>query len=345
VTGAPRDFRSLLRAILAGQDLESEQMAYAVGSMMDASWTPVQAGAFLAALATKGETATEVYGAAEAMRARSLHVEHDLPLVVDTCGTGGDGAHTINVSTAAGFVLAGCGLHVAKHGNRAASSLCGSADVLEACGIAIDAGPEVARRQLEAEHFAFLFAPQYHPAAKEVGPVRREIGVRTIFNVIGPLANPARATHQVIGVATEAHLELVGRALESLGARAGAVVHAHSGIDEVAGDGPTNVFQFGGSGPRRWTLDPASVGVEAPPGALAGGSPAFNAAALLSILEGERSPRADVVALNAALVLVVAERAENLAEGLALSRSSLSSGAALHVFDRLRRPTEMEQLA
>jgi anthranilate phosphoribosyltransferase len=337
-----RDFRSLLREILAGRDLDADQMAFAVGAMMDASWSPVQTGAFLAALATKGETATEVFGAAEAMRARSLHVEHDLPLVVDTCGTGGDGSHTINVSTAAGFVLAGCGLHVAKHGNRAASSLCGSADVLEACGIAIDVPPEAARAQLEHDRFAFLFAPLYHPATKEVGPVRRELGVRTIFNILGPLANPARATHQVIGVASEAHLELVGRALESLGSRAGAVVHAQNGIDEIAGDCVTHVYQFAGGVARRWTLDPASVGVSAPTGALSGGSPAFNAAALRSILQGERTPRADVVALNAALVLVVAERAADLREGLELARASLLSGAALEVFDRLRRPTEME---
>jgi anthranilate phosphoribosyltransferase len=337
-----RDFRSFLREILAGHDLDAEQMAFAVGAMMDASWSPVQAGAFLAALATKGETAAEVFGAAEAMRARSLHVEHDLPLVVDTCGTGGDGSHTINVSTAAGFVLAGCGLHVAKHGNRAASSLCGSADVLEACGIAIDSPPEAARAQLEADRFAFLFAPLYHPATKEVGPIRRELGVRTIFNILGPLANPARATHQVIGVASEAHLELVGRALESLGSRAGAVVHAQNGIDEIAGDGLTHVYQFANGVARRYTLDPSSVGVSAPAGALSGGSPAYNASALRSILEGEQTPRADVVALNAALVLVVAERAADLREGLELARSSLRTGAALDVFDRLRRPSEME---
>jgi len=336
------DFRSLLRAVMAGRDLDAEAMAFAIGAMMDASWSPVQAAGFLAALATKGETAAEVFGAAEAMRARSLHVEHDLPVVVDTCGTGGDGAHTINVSTAAGFVLAGCGLHVAKHGNRAASSLCGSADVLEASGIAIDAGPEVARAQLERDRFAFLFAPLYHPAAKEVAPVRRELGVRTIFNILGPLANPARSTHQVIGVASEGHLELVGSALQSLGSQAGAVIHAQSGIDEIAGDAPTHVYQFDATGTRRWMLDPRDVGIEAPPNALAGGSPAFNAAALRAILEGEQTPRADVVALNAALVLVVAERAEDLTEGLALARASLSSGAALSVFDRLRRPTEME---
>jgi anthranilate phosphoribosyltransferase len=341
MTASP-DHRSLLRALIAGQDLDADAAAYAIGAIMDAVWSPVQAAAFLAALATKGETALEVFGAAQAVRARSLHVDHALAVVADTCGTGGDGAHTINVSTAAGFVLAACGLHVAKHGNRAASSACGSADVLEASGLAIDVSPEVARLQLERERFTFLFAPLYHPAFKEVAPVRRELGVRTVFNVLGPLANPAHATHQVIGVAAERYLPLVGGALEALGARAGAVVHATSGIDEIAGDAPTLVYQFGPAGMRRWTLDPGDLGVHAPADALAGGDPAFNAAALRAILEGERSPRADVVALNAALGLVVAERAAEVREGLELARTALSSGAALDVFERLRRPGLME---
>ena len=336
------EYRALLRALIARSDLDAEAMAYAVGAMMDGAWTPVQAGAFLSALATKGETAAEVVGAAEAMRARSIHVEHELELVVDTCGTGGDGAQTINVSTVTGFVLAGCGLHVAKHGNRAASSACGSADVLEAAGIAIESPPEVARLHLERERFAFLFAQQYHPAAKEVAPVRRELGVRTVFNILGPLANPARATHQVIGVASRVHLDLVGEALAALGGTGGAVVHARSGIDEVAGDVATDVYQFDPSGVRRWTLDPAAFGIVAPPGALAGGLPPHNAAALIAILCGERSPRADVIALNAALALVVAGRAVDLHDGLALARASLQSGAARDVFDRLRQPTEVE---
>jgi len=336
------EYPALLRTLIAHGDLDAEQMAYAIGAMMDGEWSEIQAGAFLSALATKGETPTEVVGAAEAMRARSLHVEHDLPLVVDTCGTGGDGAQTNNVSTAAGFVLAGCGLHVAKHGNRAASSLCGSADVLEAAGVRIDAPPEIARVQLERDRFAFLFAPLYHAALKEVAPVRRELGVRTVFNVLGPLVNPARATHQVIGVSSEGHLELVGRALADLGARGGAVVHATSGIDEIAGDVPTLVYQIGPHGPWRWTLDPADYGVRAEADALRGGTPEFNAAALRAILEGERSPRADVIALNAALVLVVAERVDDLAEGLALARRALADGSAYAVFDRLRRPTELE---
>ena len=336
------DYRALLRALVAGHDLDADAMTFAIGSMMDGTWSHIQSAALLAALATKGESPSEVIGAAKAMRARGVALEHDLDVVVDTCGTGGDGAQTINVSTAVGFVVAGCGLSVAKHGNRAASSACGSADVLEASGIAIDVSPERARRHLEDDGFAFLFAPHYHPATKAIAPVRRELGVRTIFNILGPLANPARATHQVVGVATPRHLELVGEALAALGGRAGAVIHARSGIDEIAGDVPTDVYQFGPRGTTRWVLDPASVGISAPPGALAGGSPTVNAAALRAILAGEASPRGDVIALNAALVLVVAERSGDLAGGVELARRSLQSGAALAVFERLRQPTEVE---
>jgi anthranilate phosphoribosyltransferase len=336
------EFRALLRTVVAGRDLDAGDMAFAVGAIVDGTWSPVQAAGLLGALATKGEAASEVVGAAEAIRARARHVEHELDIVVDTCGTGGDGARTINVSTAAGFVLAGCGLHVAKHGNRAASSQCGSADVLEACGVSLDVPPELARAQLERDRFTFLFAPLYHAALREVAPVRRELGVRTIFNVLGPLVNPARATHQVIGVASPAHLELVGRASLELGGRGGAVVHAESGIDEIAGDVPTRVFQFDRDGVRLWKLDPADYGIRAPADALAGGSPEYNAAALRDILEGERSPRAEIVALNAALLLVVAERASGIAEGLDLARRALANGSALAVLDRLRRPTELE---
>ncbi len=336
------DAAALLRALVRREDLDAESVAYAFGAMMDGAWSPAQSGAFLGALATKGETSLEIVGAAEAMRARSVRVEHDLDVVVDTCGTGGDGARTINVSTTAGFVLAGCGVHVAKHGNRAASSACGSADVLEAAGIAIDAHPDDARVHLERERFAFLFAQRYHPAMKAVAPLRRELGVRTMFNLIGPLANPARATHQVVGVANPAHLALFGDALVALGGRAGAVVHARSGIDEIAGDAPTDVYEFGPGGVRRWTLDPRAYGIDAPPDALAGGTCAENAAALAAILDGERSARADVVALNAALVLVVAGRAGDLSEALALARASLRSGAARSVFDRLRGTSKLE---
>jgi anthranilate phosphoribosyltransferase len=336
------DFAPLLRAIVRHEDLDAAQMTHAIGAMMDGAWTSAQAGAFLAALATKGETSVEVVGAARAMRERAIPVAHTLATVVDTCGTGGDGADTINVSTTAAFVVAGAGLHVAKHGNRAASSACGSADVLEKLGIAIDTPPELARHNLERERFAFLFAPMYHPAARAVAPIRRELGVRSIFNVLGPLANPANATHQVVGVASIAHLELVGDALATLGGRGGAVVHARSGIDEVAGDVPTDVLQFDAGGTKRWVLDPADYDISASSDALAGGTTAENARALRAILEGERSQRADVVALNAALVLVVAKRAADMHEGLALARKSLGSGAALDVFERLRVPSRLE---
>jgi anthranilate phosphoribosyltransferase len=332
------EYPALLRALIARQDLDAETMSFAIGQIMDAEWSGAQSGAFLGALATKGETVDELVGAAEAMRARSLHVEHDLPLVVDTCGTGGDGAHTINISTAVGFVVAGAGLPVAKHGNRAASSRCGSADVLEASGIQIDRPPEVARQQLERERFAFLFAQAYHPAMKEVAPVRSQLGVRTVFNLLGPLSNPARATHQVIGVAGAAHLELMGEALQRLGARGGAVVHSTTGIDEIGGDAPTQVFAFAGGGVREYFLDPSEFDVRASLADIAGGEPAENAAALRSILEGERSPRADVIALNAALALVVAERAANVGEGLALARATLHDGSALAVFEAIRQP-------
>ncbi len=335
-------YAALLHALIARDDLTAEDMAGAIGAMMDGTWSAVQAAAFLGALATKGETLNEVVGAARAIRARSVHVEHALEVVVDTCGTGGDGAQTINVSTAAGFVLAGCGVHVAKHGNRAASSACGSADVLEAAGIALDESVELARIRLERDRFAFLFAQRYHPALRAVAPVRRELGVRTIFNILGPLANPARATHQVIGVAKRAQLELVGNALFELGAVAGAIVHARSGLDEVAGDAPTDVYQFSHAGIVRWTLEPAEFGVFSEPQALAGGTPLENAASLEAILSGERSARAEVVALNAALVLVVAGRAGDLFEGLALARTSLRDGAARAVFERLRNPAPVE---
>ena len=329
-------FAPTLRALIGGRHQTQDEMRAAVGAIMDGEWTAAQAGAFLATLASKGEHVDEVVGAASAMRERSRHVEHGLPLVADVCGTGGDNAQTINVSTCVAFVVAGAGIPVAKHGNRAASSKCGSADVLETLGVRIDEPPEDAAKRLERGRFAFLFAQRYHPAMKQVAPVRGELGVRTIFNVLGPLTNPARATHQVIGVASEAHLELVGEALRRLGATAGAVVHATSGIDEVAGDVPTHVYQFDAGGVRRWLLEPADCGVHAPQGAIAGGDPAFNAAALRAILDGEHSPRADVIALNAALAFVVAERAGSLAEGLQLARDTIASGAALAAFEAAR---------
>jgi anthranilate phosphoribosyltransferase len=302
---------------------------------MDAEYTPPQAAGLLVALAAKGETSDEIAGAARAMRERALKVEHGLPMVVDVVGTGGDGANTVNISTMAALVVAAAGVPVAKHGNRAASSACGSADVLEAAGLAIDIAPETAAAMLREAGFTFMFAPRYHPAMRNVGPIRRELGVRTIFNVLGPLTNPAQATHQLVGVARESLLEVVGVVLGTLGVR-GAVVHADNGVDEVAGDVRTRVYSFGSDGDRRWDLDPRSLGVDVPLAEIVGGSVEACRAAFFQILGGERTPAAKVVALNAAVVLHAVGTEPKLEGALERAESILRSGAALRTFERAK---------
>jgi anthranilate phosphoribosyltransferase len=336
------DFPHLLRTVLAGKDLSAEDAARVIGGIMDETISPVRTAALFAALAAKGESADEIVGAARAMRERCVRVEHGLPLVLDIVGTGGDGAGTINLSTAAALVVAGCGIPVAKHGNRAASSKCGSADVLEALGVEIERGPEVSARLLREANIAFLYARRHHPATRAVGPVRTELGVRTIFNVLGPLTNPAGANRQVVGVAEERHLVLLAEALQELGGDAAAVVHSASGLDEIAGEGPTYVVQFDASGMRRWTLHPADYGVHAPLETIQGGDAAYNAAALMDILAGERSPRADLVALNAALALVVAGAAADINDGMERARAAIAGGAARGALDALRAESVKE---
>jgi anthranilate phosphoribosyltransferase len=330
-------YAPLLRRLIAGERLSETDAASMIGEIMDGSFTAVQSAGLLTALAINGEALEEVVGAARAMRDRSLHVEHGLPMVVDVVGTGGDNANTINISTMTALTVAAAGIPVAKHGNRAASSACGSADVLEAEGMAIDVDPERAAASLRETGFTFMFAPRYHPAMKNVAPVRRELGVRTIFNVLGPLTNPARATHQVVGVAREQHIELMGDVLRGLGVRAGAVVHAASGIDEVGGEGPTTVYTFDEGESRRWTIEPEQFGIRAPIDAIRGGSVEACKTAFESILSGERSPRADVVALNAGLVFTVCSRTRDLKEGLELARSLLQEGRAAAVFERAKQ--------
>jgi len=339
-------YPALLRGVLAGHDLTADEMAATIGAIMDETLSPVRASALLAALAAKGETVDEVVGAARAMRERSVRVEHGLPRVIDVVGTGGDGAHTINISTGAALVVAGCDVAVAKHGNRAASSACGSADVLEALGVAIDRSPEASARVLREHNVAFLFAQRHHPAMRAVAPIRRELGVRTVFNVLGPLTNPAGAARAVVGVARPEHVELVAGALRMLGMEAAAVIHAEDGLDEVSGEAPTDVLQFDERGTHRWSLDPAAFGVRASRADVAGGDPATNAAALLAILDGERSPRADVVALNAALALVVAGDAVDVEDGIVRARTSIARGRARAALDALRAdPIDHRRLA
>lgn len=331
------DFPPLLRRLIQGGTMTAEESASALGAIFDEQLTTGQAAALLIALATRGETTEEVIGAATAMRHRALRVDHRLPLVIDIVGTGGDGSRSINISTAAALVVAGAGVAVAKHGNRAASSACGSADVLEALGVPLDRGPEETAELLTSDRIAFLFAPRYHPAMKAVAGLRRELGVRTIFNLLGPLCNPAGAKRQLVGVFGEAQVELVAEAMQGLGIEAGAVVHSASGMDEVSGEGPTSVAQFWPEGSSRWVLDPQDHGVRASLDDLRGGDARTNAELILAILQGERSPRADVVALNAGLALVLADAAADVDEGMALARTSIRSGAALGALDALRR--------
>jgi len=303
---------------------------------MDGALTPAQSAGLLVAIAARGEEIDEIVGAVLAMRERALNVDHGLETVVDIVGTGGDNANTINISTMAALVTAAAGVPVAKHGNRRTSSVCGSADVLEATGFTIDLDPELAARMLRESGFTFMFANRYHPAMKNVAPIRRELGVRTIFNVLGPLTNPAGASIQVVGVARPELLEPVLSVLRKLGVRGGAVVHAENGIDEVAGDVPTQILSFDEHGVRRWRLDPASFGIATPLGALVAGSVADARDAFLSILGGERSSRSDVVALNAALVLHVAGAEPAMESALERARSILASGAALRTYERAK---------
>jgi anthranilate phosphoribosyltransferase len=322
-----------LRRLIAGARLSQTESAELIGVIMDGEITPSQGAGLLVALAVRGEDIDEIIGAARAMRARSFHLEHDLPEVVDVVGTGGDGANTMNVSTMAALVVAAAGVPVAKHGNRAASSACGSADVLEATGFRLDLDPALSADMLREVGFAFMFAPRYHPAMKNVAPIRRELGIKTIFNVLGPLTNPASATTQIVGVARPELLETMAAVLPALGVRRGAVVHARNGLDEVAGDVASTVLSFDESGRRTWTLDPGEFGVDTPLSQIVVSSVDEARDAFLSILGGERSPRSDVVALNAALVFFAAGVEPALHGALARARSILASGAALRTYE------------
>ena len=330
------EYAPLLRRLIGGEHLTQEESGELIGAIMDGAFTTVQGAGLLVALASKGEHVDEIVGAARAMRERAVRVDHGLDTVVDVVGTGGDGANTINVSTMAALVAAAGGLPVAKHGNRAASSACGSADVLEATGLALDLRPEVAAKMLRGANFAFMFAPRYHPAMKNVAPVRRELGVRTVFNVLGPLTNPAFATVQVVGVARAQLLETMGDVLRSLGVRRGAIVHGNNGIDEVAGDGPTRVYSFDETGARSWQIDPEEFGVRTPLESIVGGSVDACRDAFLSILGGERSARADLVALNAALVFQTAGFESTLRSAFDRAQAILASGESLRLYDRAK---------
>jgi anthranilate phosphoribosyltransferase len=310
------------------RDLTEEEAAGAMQAIFTGEATPAQLAAFLIALRLKGETVDEITGMARVMREHALHVTVEGPLL-DTCGTGGDGMGTFNVSTAAAFVAAGAGARVAKHGNRAMSSGCGSADVLEALGAKIDLTPEQVARCIEETGFGFMFAQAFHPAMKYAGPTRREIGVRTAFNILGPLTNPAGAQSQLLGVGRPEIAPLMAAALERLGSRHVLVVHSESGCDELTLDGPCHVTEMTAGKSREYILRGAELGLpESGAAAIKGGTAEQNAAILASVLSGETGPYRDVVLFNAAAALVAAEIAKDPKDGLAFAVESIDSGAA-----------------
>lgn len=330
-------FPALLEQIRRHEDLTSEQAGDVMGEIMDGRTPPAQIAGLLMALALKGERPSEMVGFARAMRARATPMPERIDDVFDTCGTGGDGAHTFNVSTAAAIVLAGAGVRVAKHGNRAVSSRAGSADVFESLGVNLEAAPTVVHRALRDAGLAFFFAPQWHPSMRHAGPTRRELGVRTAFNLLGPLTNPASAQRQVVGVSRPEHTELVARTLEALGTARAWVVHGAGGIDELSTLGHTKVSEVRDGTVKTFYVHPADAGVPtAVVGDLAGGSAEENAALVRRLLEGEPGPRRDVVLFNAAAALLVAGVAPSLRDGVRVAAESLDSGRALQALEAMR---------
>jgi anthranilate phosphoribosyltransferase len=312
-----------------GRSLSEEEAAAVMEEIMSGQATPAQLGAFLVALRLKGETVEEIAGMARVMRAKALRVPFEGPSLLDTCGTGGDRMGTFNVSTAAAFVAAGAGAIVAKHGNRAMTSHCGSADVLEALGAKIDLAPEGVAHCLREVGVGFMFAPAFHPAMRFAAGPRREIGVRSVFNILGPLTNPAGASSQVLGVADAAIGEKMIEVLGRLGCRHALVVHGEDGLDEMTLGGPTLVYELKGGDIRSYRVTPEEVGVRRASGqAVKGGSPEQNAATMRAVFGGETGPLRDIVLLNSAAALVAADKAATLAEGVPLAARAIDSGAA-----------------
>ncbi len=332
------NIQDAIRRVTRREDLTREESASAMRWLMSGEATHAQMGAFLAALHMKGETVEEITGFAGTMRALATPIVTGRRPLVDTCGTGGDHSGTFNISTAAAFVTAGAGVAVAKHGNRSATSVCGSADVLESLGVNIAASPERVGRCIDEIGIGFLFARSLHGAMKHVAPVRSELGIRTVFNLLGPLTNPARADAQVMGLFDVARLETIAEVLMRLGVRHAFVVAGSDGLDEVTLSGPTQVAESVNGTVRRYEITPEQFGlVRAPKEALLGGDPASNAAILREVLEGKAGPRRDVVVLNAALAIVAGQGAETTEEGVRRAAESLDSGAALNTLEQLVR--------
>jgi anthranilate phosphoribosyltransferase len=325
-----------LSRLAAGAALSTDEAAAAMGEIMDGAATPAQIASFLTALKMKGETVDEITGCARAMRQRAVRIDAGPGMILDTCGTGGDGLGTFNISTIAAIVAAACGARVAKHGNRAASSRCGSSDLLEALGVRIENPKEKIESMLREIGIAYLHAPHFHPAMKHAGPVRKELGFRTIFNLLGPLCNPAGANAQVIGIFAPGLVRPMAQVLQALGSIHAFTFHGHGGLDELSTTGDNRAIEMTGAALDEVTIGPASVGV--PPAAaadLVGGDLDANAAIARDLLAGKKGPRRDIVVLNAAVALVAAGLAKSPREGAQKAGDALDSGAAKRKLDQL----------
>ena len=329
------DLRPLLAKVATGASLSRDEAAFAFNRMMSGEATPSQMGALLMALRVRGETVDEITGAVTTMRAKMLKVTAP-PDSIDVVGTGGDASGSYNVSTCAAFIAAGAGVPVAKHGNRALSSRSGAADVLAALGVKIELAPEQISHCIAEAGIGFMFAPAHHPAMKNVGPTRVELGTRTIFNLLGPLSNPAGVTRQMIGAFSRQWIEPMAQVLKNLGSECVWVAHGSDGLDEITISGPTYIAALEGGNIRTFEITPEDIGLaRTKPEALRGGDAETNAAALLGVLKGKKGPFRDIALFNAAAALVVSGRAKDLKQGAAMAIKSLDSGEAEGRLDRL----------
>ncbi len=333
--------RAAIAKVAAHERLTEAEAHHAMSVIMDGEATAAQIASFITALAMRGETVEEITGFARAIREHAVPITPHVDHLVDVVGTGGDRLNTFNISTTTAFVIAGAGARVAKHGNRAASSRSGSADVLEALGINIGAPPDVVRACVEELGVGYLFAPQFHPAFRHAVVPRREIGIRTVFNILGPLTNPARARRYLLGVPGPGYTEVMARVLAGLGGERAFVVHGEDGMDEVSLTAPTRVSEMEGGEVRTYVISPEQFGLRrAPLDALRGGTAAENAAIAVEILQGRPGPRRDIVVLNAGVALVAAGLAGTVGDGIALAARSIDSGAAYAKLEGLRLRTK-----
>lgn len=332
--------KEAITRVVEGLDLTMSEAETVMAETMQGEATPAQLGAFITALRMKGETAAEIAGCARIMRENAIWVKPQRADLVDTCGTGGDGSGTFNISTTVAFVAAGAGLGIAKHGNRSVSSRCGSADLMQALGVRIDLSPGQVAHCIDEVGIGFLFAPALHPAMSYAAAVRQEIGLRTIFNLLGPLANPARVRRQLLGVYNAELTATLAEVLHAMGSEHALVVHGAGGLDELSTTGINRVSELGYGRIRTYDLDPQDLGLPpARPCDLAGGDLEENAAITREVLGGQKGPRRDIVLLNAAAVLVVGGKARDLQEGLAQAAQSIDSGRALQKIGELVKMT------